>query len=128
MLFVVIDLALRHGLQPLLASLTGTGTAPSDLVRVAASGALVANVANNLPAYIALESVTADAPQRLLALLIGVNVAPLVTPWASLATLLWAQRCRARGLAVSPWTLAAQGLACALVAGGLSVAALVRFA
>jgi len=123
-LFVVIDVALRHGLQDLLASLAGSGTAPADLFRVAGSGALAANVANNLPAYIALESVTADAPQRLMALLVGVNVAPLVTPWASLATLLWAQRCRARGLTVNPWRLAAQGAVCALVAGGLSVAAL----
>jgi arsenical pump membrane protein len=123
-LFVVIDVALRHGLQPVLASLAGTGTAPADLFRVAGSGAVAANVANNLPAYIALESVTADAPQRLMALLVGVNVAPLVTPWASLATLLWAQRCRARGLSVSPWRLAGQGAVCALVAGGLAVAAL----
>ena len=44
---------------------------------------------NNLPAYLALEPVAADAPQRLMALLIGVNGGPLVTPWASLATLLW---------------------------------------
>ena len=123
-LFVVIDVALRHGLQPVLESLAGTGTAPTDLARVAGTGAVAANVANNLPAYIALESVTTDAPQRLMALLVGVNVAPLVTPWASLATLLWAQRCRARGLLVNPWRLAAQGLACSLVAGGLAVAAL----
>ena len=68
---------------------------------------------NNLPAYIALESVTADAPQRLMALLVGVNVAPLVTPWASLATLLWAQRCRARGVRIPGLTLAVQGLVCA---------------
>ena len=125
-LFVVIDLALRHGLQPVLVSLAGAGTAPLDLARVAGAGALVANVADNLPAYVALESVTADTPQRLMALLVGVDVAPLVTPWASLATLLWAQRCRARGLSVNPWKLAAQGLVCALVAGGLSVAALAR--
>ncbi|WP_230209146.1 SLC13 family permease [Nostocoides sp. HKS02] len=124
-LFVLLDLALRHGLQPALASLAGTGTAPIDLVRVAGSGALAANVVNNLPAYIALESVTADAPPRLMALLIGVNVAPLVTPWASLATLLWAQRCRARGIQISPWTLAAQGATCALVAAGLALGALV---
>ncbi len=124
-LFVVIDVALRHGLQPLLASLTGTGTAPGDLLRVAGGGALVANIADNLPAYIALESVTSDAPQRLMALLIGVNVAPLVTPWASLATLLWAQRCRARGVRIGAWSLAAQGAVCALAAGGLAVAALV---
>lgn len=124
-LFVVIDVALRHGLQPALASLAGAGTSPADLARVAASGALAANVVNNLPAYIALESVTADAPQRLLALLVGVNVAPLVTPWGSLATLLWAQRCKARGLAVPATSLAWRGATCALAAGALAWAALV---
>ena len=92
---------------------------------MAGSGALSANVVNNLPAYIALESVTADAPQRLMALLIGVNVAPLVTPWASLATLLWAQRCRARGIRISPISLAWQGATCALAAAVLALAALV---
>jgi arsenical pump membrane protein len=123
-LFVVIDAALQLGLRPALAALAGDGTSAAALARVAGSGALAANAVNNLPAYIALEAVTADAPQRLMALLIGVNVAPLVTPWASLATLLWAQRCRARGLSVSPWRLAGQGAVCALVAGGLAVAAL----
>jgi arsenical pump membrane protein len=68
--------------------------------------------------------VTADAPQRLLALLVGVNVAPLVTPWGSLATLLWAQRCGARGLAVPVTSLAWRGATCALAAGGLAWAAL----
>jgi arsenical pump membrane protein len=60
-----------------------------------------------------------------MALLIGVNVGPLVTPWGSLATLLWAQRCRARGVRIAPWTLAGQGLVCALVACGLSLAGLI---
>jgi arsenical pump membrane protein len=124
-LFVVLDIALRHGLQPVLASLAGTGTGAADLVRVAGSGALAANTVNNLPAYIALESVSSDAAPRLMALLVGVNVAPLVTPWASLATLLWAQRCRARGLRIPVWSLAVQGLACAAVSAGLALAALV---
>ncbi len=85
---------------------------------------MAANAVNNLPAYIALESVTSDAPARLMALLIGVNVAPLVTPWASLATLLWAARCRARGIRISAKSLAWQGLACAAVSAGLALAAL----
>ena len=114
-LFVVIDAALQLGLQPALASLAGDGTSAGDLARVAGVGALAANGVNNLPAYIALESVTSDAPARLMALLIGVNVAPLVTPWASLATLLWAQRCRARGIHISAKSLAVQGLLCAVV-------------
>lgn len=123
--FVAIDVSLRHGLQPVLASWAGSGISPADLARVAGTGALAANVVNNLPAYIALESVTADAPQRLMALLIGVNVAPLVTPWGSLATLLWAQRCRGRGLVVPARSLAWRGATCAAAAGGLAWATLV---
>jgi arsenical pump membrane protein len=43
----------------------------------------------------------AETPQRLTALLIGVNAGPLLTPWASLATLLWHDRLRAQGVTVS---------------------------
>ena len=63
-------------------------------------------------------------PDRLMALLVGVNVGPLVTPWASLATLLWAQRCRTAGVVIGRWSLAVQGLACAAVAGALALAPL----
>jgi arsenical pump membrane protein len=124
-LFVVIDFALHHGLQPWLAHAAGRGDQPGDLARVAGVGALGANAVNNLPAYVALESVASDSAPRLMALLVGVNVGPLVTPWASLATLLWAQRCRARGVQVSAWSRAGQGLVCALVAGGLALTGLV---
>jgi arsenical pump membrane protein len=124
-LFVVVDVALQHGLQPALSTLAGQGAGPASLARVAATAALAANVVNNLPAYAALESVTAHDPARLMALLVGVNVAPLVSPWASLATLLWAQRCRARGIRIPAKSLALQGLLCALVSAGLAVAALV---
>jgi arsenical pump membrane protein len=44
------------------------------------------------------------------ALLVGVNAGPLVTPWASLATLLWAARCRSAGVEVSWRTFALRGL------------------
>ncbi|WP_270887754.1 SLC13 family permease [Pedococcus sp. 5OH_020] len=124
LLFVTVDLALRHGLQPLLLSATGTGSSPGDLARVVGIGALAANAGNNLPAYAALESVTSDSPHRLMALLVGVDVAPLVTPWASLATVLWAQRCRARGVSVPMRTLVVQGAACAAVSAGLAWAGL----
>src|SRR5664280_3871477 len=88
-LFVVVDLALAlgHGLRELLASWVGTGTGMPDLLRISAFGAGTANVANNLPAYLAMESVTDNDPHRLMALLIGVNEGPLVTIWASLATI-----------------------------------------
>jgi arsenical pump membrane protein len=120
-LFVGVDLALRHGLQGWLEGFAGGGTDAADLARLAGLGALAANGANNLPAYLALESVASTEPDRLMALLVGVNVGPLVTPWASLATLLWTQRCRTTGIVISPRALAVQGLACAVVASGLAL-------
>lgn len=68
---------------------------------IAAAGALAANGINNLPAFLALEP-AAGGPAGVMALLIGVNAGPLVTPWASLATLLWADQLKRAGAAV-PW-------------------------
>lgn len=124
-LFFAVDLALRHGLEAALERLVGGGTGPADLARLAGFGALAANAVNNLPAYLALESVADAAPERLMALLVGVNVGPLVTPWASLATLLWAQRCRVADVQISARTLAVEGLLCAVVAGSLALLPLV---
>ena len=94
------------------------------LLALAATGALVANVANNLPAYLVLEPVAADAAPRLMALLVGVNAGPLITPWASLATLLWLQRCRTAGIVV-PWRwLVPAGTVCAVLAVAAGVGAL----
>lgn len=70
-------------------------------ITIAAAGAATANLANNLPAYLALEPAATD-PRTALALLIGVNAGPVVTPWGSLATLLWAGQLRASGARV-PW-------------------------
>ena len=56
-------------------------------------GAALANVTNNLPAYLALEPAT-HTPHETLALLVGVNVASGITWWGSVATLLWRERLR----------------------------------
>jgi arsenical pump membrane protein len=116
MLFVAVDLALGHGLRELLAGWVGTGTGTSDLLRVTALGAGAANVADNLPAYLALESVTDNDPHRLMALLIGANAGPLVTIWASLATILWRERCRRAAISISMSRFAWQGAVCATAA------------
>lgn len=124
-LFLVIHVALDLGGESALTTLVGSGDAPGDLARVAVVGAVAANVVNNLPAFIALESIAADSPQRLMALLVGTNVAPVVTPWGSLATLLWLHRVRAAGVTIRVRAVIAQGLAVALVAGGGALLALV---
>ncbi|MEO7070599.1 MAG: SLC13 family permease [Nostocoides sp.] len=113
-----------QGLTVQLAGWAGSGTSTGALLRVAAVGAGVANTVNNLPAYLALEPTVAAVPARLMALLIGVNAGPLVTPWGSLATLLWLQRCRSAGVTIPPLKLALAGLACAVATVVLATAAL----
>ena len=109
-LFVLVELAQEHGLGALLGRLAGTGESWPALLRLAGLGALGANLLDNLPSYLALEPVALDHPVRLVALLVGVNAGPLITPWASLATLLWAARCRSAGVQVRWGGFALRGL------------------
>ncbi|XTR53150.1 hypothetical protein ACOM2C_08715 [Pseudarthrobacter sp. So.54] len=90
---MVVETLHAHGLTRFLAGVAGSGETLPALLQLAGLGAGAANAVNNLPAYLALEPV-GDSPVRLAALLIGVNLGPLVTPWASLATLLWHERLR----------------------------------
>lgn len=123
-LFVVVETLHTHGLGTLLAHAAGTGDGMGALVRVAAVGALTANGVNNLPAYLALEPAMGGDPLRIAALLIGTGVGPLVTPWGSLATVLWWQRCRMVLLNVPAGTIVRQGLVLAPMAVVLSALAL----
>lgn len=100
-LFLVVQTLGRYGLDDLVAGLLGADGGAAGALRAGGTGALLANGVNNLPAYLAGESVLPIGDEtRLLALLIGANVGPLAAPWASLATLLWFERCRAAGVAV----------------------------
>ena len=99
-LFLVIEMIDDRGLAPILASVVGAGESPLALLRMSGVGVASANLVNNLPAYLVLEP-TAESPLRIAALLIGVNAGPLITPWGSLATLLWRERLVAMGVPVS---------------------------
>ena len=114
--FAAVQVLLAVGLEGVLRDVAGAGTAPSDLLRVAGVGALAANGVNNLPAYLALEPVAAGDPLRLMALLVGVGVAPIVTLWASLATLLWRERCARAGVRISARRFAFHGVLLAVPA------------
>jgi arsenical pump membrane protein len=117
--FVLVAGLLRaaqgDGLLDWLAPAVGTGTRPLDLLHLSGASALAANLVNNLPAYLVVEPSAADDVRRLVATLVGVNAGALVTPWASLATLLWLQRCRSAGLQVPLLRLAGWGAVCAVV-------------
>ncbi|MEO7006268.1 MAG: SLC13 family permease [Terrimesophilobacter sp.] len=117
-LFLFMAAAHALGIETVLAAVAGHGEDPVSLLRLAGVGAVGANAADNLPAYLAFEPI-ANTPTRLVALLIGVNAGPLLTPWGALATLLWHERLAAMHVSVS-WR---RYLLLGLIASPLIVAA-----
>ncbi|TPW77172.1 SLC13 family permease [Schumannella soli] len=99
-LFLVVETGHALGLTGMLAQLVGEGEGPLALLRLAGTAGVGANAIDNLPAYLLLEPL-AESPHRIAALLVGVNAGPLITPWASLATLLWHSRLTSMGVEIS---------------------------
>lgn len=88
---LVVVVHVLNGFGPvnaLVSSVASSGNSTVNALQLGASGALASNILNNIPAYLLLEPAAAGT-QNLLALLIGTNAGPLITPWGSLATLLW---------------------------------------
>ncbi|MER5428730.1 SLC13 family permease [Streptomyces sp. NPDC002588] len=128
-MFLVVETVNAHGLHDLLASAVGHDGGTLGLFRAAAVGAGLSNVLNNLPVYLAGEgAVPVGNHDQLLALLIGTNAGPVITPWASLATLLWYERCVAYGVRVPVARLVGTGavLATAAVAAAVTALAVTR--
>jgi arsenical pump membrane protein len=122
-LFVLVEAAHARGLTSFVANIGGTGTDFLSLLQLSALGTASANAINNLPAYLVLEP-AGHSPVRLAALLIGVNLGPLITPWASLATLLWHQKITALGVRLSWPKFALAGVAVVLLTVPLATLAL----
>jgi arsenical pump membrane protein len=124
-LFLVVGTLSEHGLSSALKSVIGADPGGEGAWRAAATGGVLSNLINNLPAYVAGEqAIPAANHTQLLALLIGTNVGPIVLPWASLATLLWLERCRAAGVQVRWRRFLGTGAVTAAVALVASIAAL----
>ncbi len=103
------------------------GVAGGDPFAVAALGGGLGNVVNNLPAYVAVErGLPPEDTGVVLALLIGTNAGTIVTPWGSLATLLWFEQCRRFGLRVPVARFMATGLGLAVCCVGFGVLVLGR--
>ena len=100
-LFLLVRAGADHGLNHLLADAAGTSASAGGLLRMAGVGAGASNVVNNLPAFAALQPVAGDSVPRMLALLLGTNLGPLIVLWGSLATLLWRERCAAADVHIS---------------------------
>jgi arsenical pump membrane protein len=89
-LAVIVAAASAHGLSSAVNSLLPGGSGLLALVAIAAIGAVLANLVNNLPAtLIVLPVVATGGAGPVLAMLIGVNIGPNLTYVGSLATLLW---------------------------------------
>ncbi|WP_406449065.1 SLC13 family permease [Streptomyces sp. NBC_00876] len=101
-MFLVVETVDAHGLHEVLVRALGSDNGFVGMLRSAGVGAGLSNVLNNLPAYVAGEAVIPAANHhQLLALLIGVNAGAVITPWGSLATLLWFERCRRQGTRIA---------------------------
>lgn len=132
MLGVLVRGVLDHGADFVLRHLIPSGTGLVAMLGLAFGAALLANLANNLPATLALVPLVSQSPLAVLAVLIGVNVGPNAAYPGSLATLLWrrtlpdedkprAREFHALGLVSTPIMLAAATVALWLVAGALSL-------
>jgi arsenical pump membrane protein len=120
-LFLVVQTITLHLLSHVLSGLIGSSGGILGTFRAAGTGAALSNALNNLPAYLSGEAVTPVANHvQLLGLLIGTNIGPLITPWASLATLLCYERCRAEHVDVPLRKFVATGAG--LAAAGLAAA------
>jgi arsenical pump membrane protein len=87
----------EHGAAELAADLLPAGDDLLALLGATLVAAVLANLLNNLPAVLLLLPAAAAAgPATVLAVLIGVNAGPNLTPTGSLATLLWRRVLRAR--------------------------------
>ncbi len=99
-LFVLVRLAGEHGLDRIVAAIAGSGDGTLAIVRIAFVSAGIANLVDNLPAFLMLQPAAGADPTRLIGVLIGVDAGAILLPWGSLATLLWAGRCRSLGVPI----------------------------
>jgi arsenical pump membrane protein len=98
---VIVAAASRHGLGSAVRDLLPAGGTLIDLLAIAVVAAVLANVVNNIPATLILMPVAAAlGTGPVLAVLMGVNVGPNLTPVGSLATLLWLRVLAADGIQV----------------------------
>ncbi|WP_307144935.1 SLC13 family permease [Rhizobium tibeticum] len=112
-LFIAMAGLSKVGAESLVASALGSSDDLVGLLRTAGVSALVANVFNNLPAYLLLETaLPAEARNQLFGVLIGVNAGPGILMHGSLATLLWWDRCKKEGVDVTWRYFLAFGLVC----------------
>ena len=96
-LAIIVRAVGAHGVGDHVADLLPTGDNLLALIGATLVAAVLANLLNNVPAVLLLlPAAAAGGTATVLAVLIGVNAGPNLTPTGSLATLLWRRVLRAR--------------------------------
>src|SRR6185437_917752 len=96
-LAIIVRAVGAHGVGDVVADVLPTGDNLLALIGVTLIAAVLANLLNNVPAVLLLlPAAAAGGTATVLAVLIGVNAGPNLTPTGSLATLLWRRVLRAR--------------------------------
>ena len=121
-LFMVVEALHANGLTQFLSGFAGAGEGLPALLQLA--GGRRSGERGEQPASVPRAGTGGRFASAAAALLIGVNLGPLVTPWASLATLLWHERLRTLNVEIRWGGFAVASLAAVVLAVPLAVVAL----
>jgi arsenical pump membrane protein len=115
-LFVLVEALDKTGLIRALGDMLRTAAERSEIQTGWGAGVLIAfvcNLMNNLPAGLIAGTAVqvANAPDRVTsAILVGVDIGPILSVTGSLATILWLNALRREGLKVGAWSFLKLGV------------------
>lgn len=114
-LYIVVYGLKNAGLTDYLASVLKDFSTQGDMVAIIATGfisAILSAVMNNMPTVMIMDIALVDIPNQALAYanIIGCNLGPKMTPFGSLATLLWLHVLAQKGVKIGFWEYSKFGL------------------
>lgn len=114
-LYIVVYGLKNAGLTDYLASVLKDLAMQGDMVAIVATGfisAILSAVMNNMPTVMIMDIALVDIPNQALAYanIIGCNLGPKMTPFGSLATLLWLHVLAQKGVKIGFWEYSKFGL------------------
>lgn len=114
-LYIVVYGLKNAGLTDYLASILKDLSTQGDMVSIVGTGfisAILSAVMNNMPTIMIMDIALVDIPNQALAYanIIGCNLGPKMTPFGSLATLLWLHVLAQKGVKIGFWEYSRFGL------------------
>ena len=114
-LYIVVYGLKNAGLTEYLATILQHLSTQGDLVAIVGTGfisAFLSAIMNNMPTIMIMDIALVDIPNQALAYanIIGCNLGPKMTPFGSLATLLWLHVLAQKGVKISFWDYSKFGM------------------